>query len=385
VSRLADVVRSLAGARSDSAGLISLYLDLDPALVPTARDVEAHGAALVDEAGRIGYARSEVGHTEEMELREAIARIKTYLVDELDRTGAHGVALFVSAPDIRRELRLPGVVEDSVHVGSSFVVAPLLPFVERDREVVLAVVGRDLGTIWRTEGGRVSEIRDLSRHGQGRHDQGGWSQARYQRGLEVEAREHMRNVADVLAHLVRPGSETLLAVSCLEERRTEFQSLLARHVREALIGWIDYDARADGDDLRPDVERLLDEHLRRERWALLERWREERGLESGRAASGWAETLEAAADAAVDVLLVDGTTAEAYECPSCGRGYPEPGACALDSSSLREALGGALELATRATLKHRGRVRWAPGEVDGGAVALLRFPRPASVAHGERA
>jgi peptide chain release factor subunit 1 len=376
VGHLADVVRSLAGARSDGAALISLYLDLDPRTVPTAREVEAHGAALVDEAGRLGYAQSEVGHAEEMELREAIARIKTFLVDELDRTGAHGVALFVSGPDTRRELRLPGAVEDAVHVGSSFVIAPLLPFVERDREVVLAIVGRDLGTIWRTEGGRVSEVQDVSRHGQGWHDQGGWSQANYQRGIEVEAREHMRHVADVLAHLVRPGSETLLVVSCLEERRSEFVGLLAPHVGDALAGWIDYDARADGDALRPDVERVVADHLTREREALLERWREERGRESGRATAGWAETLEAAADGAVDVLLVDGTTTDAYECPNCGRGYLEPGRCQLDSSPLREAVGGTLELATGATLRHRGRVRWAPEAVEGTAAALLRFPLP---------
>ena len=142
------------------------------------------------------------------------------------------------------------------------------------------------------------------------------------------------------------------------------------------MGWVDYEPRADGDDLRPEVERLLEEHLHREREALLERWREERGQASGKASSGWPETLEAAADAGVDVLLVDGSTHDAYECPVCGRGYVEPGACVLDSTPLREALGGALELAIRGTLAHGGRVRWARGEIEPGAVALLRFPVP---------
>jgi hypothetical protein len=41
---------------------------------------------------------------------------------------------------------------------------------------------------------------------------------------------------------------------------------------------------------------------------------------------------------------------------------------------LQEALGGALELALRLTLGHKGEVRWAPDEVEGGAIALLRFP-----------
>jgi peptide chain release factor subunit 1 len=386
VGPLAEIVRSLAAARSEDGACVSLYLDLGPATVPTARDVEGHAAALLDEAARRGDEWSKhAGHAEAMQLRNDLGDIRRFLEDDLDRAGIHGLALFVSGPlQAWREVRLPGAIQDAVYVGSSFVVAQLLQYVERDRDVVLAVVGRDRGTIWRADGGgRIEEVDDLSRHGQGWHDQGGWSQARYQRTIEFEAREHMRDVAEAIADLVREGSDTLLVVSCLEERRAEFEELLEPHVRKALIGWADYDARADGDDLRPEVERLLDEHLRREREGLLERWREEHGQASGRASDGWAETLEAAADAGVDVLLVDSSTRDAYECPSCGRGYLEPGSCVLDSSTLREVPGGALELAIRLTLEHGGRVRWAPGEVEGGAVALLRFPLPVT-AVGDR-
>jgi peptide chain release factor subunit 1 len=385
VGRLADVVRSLAVVRSEGAGCVSLYLDLDPATVPTPGDLASHVTALVDEARRRGEAWSEhAGHAEAMALREDLDRTRRFLEEELDRTGAYGLALFVSGPDTWRELRLPGAVEDAVHIGSSFVVAPLVPFVERDRDVVLAVVGRERGTIWRAGDGRVDEVEDLSRRGQGWHDQGGWSQSRYQRGLEVEAREHMRDVAEAIADLVRPGSGTLLAVACLEERRAEFEGLLVPHVRESLVGWLDYDRHADGDDFRPAIERLLDERVRDEREALLASWREEHGQSGGKASMGWAETLEAAADAAVDVLVVDGTTREAYECPSCGRGDLEPGACALDSTPLREVLGGALELAIRATLEHGGVVRVAPEATEDGAVALLRFPLPAAISGRRR-
>jgi peptide chain release factor subunit 1 len=386
VSPLAEVVRSLATARSEDGACVSLYVGFDPATVPTTRDVESRIGALVDEAGRRGEEWSEhAGHTEVMQLRDDLGRIGQFLEDGLDRTGIHGLALFVSGSlQTWHEVRLPEAVEDAVHVGSSFVVAPLVPFVERDRDVVLVVVGRDRGTIWRAEGGRIEEVDDLSRRGQGWHDQGGWSQARYQRTIEFEAREHMRDVADAIADLVREGSDTLLVVSCLEERRTDFEELLEPHVRKALVGWADYDARTDGNDLRPEVERLLAEHLNREREALLERWHDERGQGSGRASGGWAETLEAAADAGIDVLLVDGSTRDAYECPSCGRGYLEPGTCVLDSATLREALGGARELAIRMTLGHGGQVRWAPGEVEGGAVALLRFPLPVPAAGDRR-
>jgi peptide chain release factor subunit 1 len=359
-------MRTLAEARAQSASLLSCYCDLDPSTVPTEHELSTHVTSLLTEL------RDEAGRDAEA----AVEQVEAVFAG-LDRTGAHGLALFADGQGTLHDLRLPASVPDAVHVGRTFVLAPLLGFLERDRFVLVAAVGRDRGTLWQLRLGRVRAHEDLSRDGQGRHDQGGWSQARYQRARDEEARAHLQGVADEIAHRIPEGSDTLLVVACAQDQRAAFEELLAPHLGDALIGYTELEKQDDAVTLLPAVEELLDARLRAERGALLERWREERGQRSGRASQDWEETIRAAWDGQVECLLVAGATEPAFECPSCGRGSMSPGSCELDGTQLQEALGGSLEVAVRGTLVHGGRVRTATADElgDAGAtVGLLRYP-----------
>jgi peptide subunit release factor 1 (eRF1) len=110
---------------------------------------------------------------------------------------------------------------------------------------------------------------------------------------------------------------------------------------------------------------------------LLARWREE-AARNGRAAAGWDETLQAASDGRVELLLVqDGVDRPAYQCPSCGRAQMTDGTCPLDGTTLEPADTG-LDLAVHQTLTHGGTVELIGEEHRdlepvGGVAALLRF------------
>jgi peptide chain release factor subunit 1 len=364
----ADLIRALTTYRAARPAAISCYLDLDPSTVPTASELATQVTSIV------GELRRQTEH--DAQLRADADRVASFLENDLDRSGAHGLALFVAGEDSRwSEVRLQRSVGESVQVGHTFVIAPLLALLERDRDVIIAAVGRDRGTLWRLRDGEISALGDLSRNGQGQHDQGGWSQARYQRARDEEARAHMRAVADDLASRIREGSDTLLVVACAEEQRTVFDEMLQPHVRSALIGFTKLQKQADAGALAPAAEQLLDAQLASERAELLSRWREERGQGSGRAAESWEDALRAAWDGRVETVLVDGRTIEGYECAECGRGYAQPGRCELDGNDLEPALGGALELVVRGTLAHGGTVRpMTSGELDESPVAaLLRY------------
>ena len=191
----------------------------------------------------------------------------------------------------------------------------------------------------------------------------------------------MREVADELADRIREGSDTLLVVACARDQRSGFEELLAPHVQDALIGYVEAEKQDNAAALVPAADELLNARLRGERQSLLERWREECGQRSGRATDAWSETIAAAWDGRIETLLVDGRTARAFECSRCGRGYAEPGTCELDGTRLEEALGGSVELAVRGTLLHSGDVRLASSdELAGtaGAAALLRYAVAAS-------
>ena len=95
-------------------------------------------------------------------------------------------------------------------------------------------------------------------------------------------------------------------------------------------------------------------HARQEQEAAA-RWQEEAGR-GGRAAAGWAATLEAASDGRVEQLLFqDGADRPAWQCPQCGRVSAEGGNCPLDGTQMEKREDG-LDLAVHQTLAHGGSV-----------------------------
>jgi peptide subunit release factor 1 (eRF1) len=119
------------------------------------------------------------------------------------------------------------------------------------------------------------------------------------------------------------------------------------------------------------------ENWRAEREAqVVERWREEVG-KNAHGSAGWADTLEAASDGRVEILLHQaGVQQDAYRCPACGRAAAGPGTCPLDGTTM-EHRDDALDLAVRLTLAYGGDLLAVEGRRDldpvEGIGAILRF------------
>jgi peptide subunit release factor 1 (eRF1) len=163
---------------------------------------------------------------------------------------------------------------------------------------------------------------------------------------------------------------------CSEEMRSELLDALSTDAREAVVGWAPAEAHAGPAQLLQAVTPVLEQAEAKDEAEVLARWRED-AARGTRAASGWAQTLEAASDGRVEVLLFqDGVDHAAFRCPACGRASATGGSCPLDGTSLERTDAG-LDLAVHQTLAHGGEV-WAirhqqdlaPVE---GIGALLRF------------
>jgi peptide chain release factor subunit 1 len=373
-----DTLRELAKFRAGSGCAISLYVDLDPTDTPTPADAQTRFNAALNEAEKSEAAnRGELTHEQREGLRADFDRMRRYFSEEFSREGAHGLALFAAGLDgFWRPLPLPGRVADAAAIDDSFHLAPLVPLVGRGDGALVAVVNRERGDVYRLRDGRLVEVADHTEEQPRRHDQGGWSQARFQRHIDELAADHMRAVAEEVARQVRRSDNGLqVVIVCAEENRPQFVELLPQEATQALAGWVHAEAHAGPADLLAAVLPVLDRARLHGVHEALERWRAEAG-KNGRAASGWKETLEAASDARVDVLLAqEGARREAWECPRCGRGSAEPGECPLDGAELRRERDG-LDLAVRHTLAHGGNVLNVERRDDGppeGIGALLRF------------
>jgi peptide chain release factor subunit 1 len=373
-----ELLRELADYRARRGCALSMYVTLDPSGVPTLRDVLSRVTSLLDDAHRKSESmRPELEHDERVAAREDLERVRSWFEAEFDRKGVQGAAVFAAGLDgLFRPLLLSEPVPDVVRFGKSFALTPLVPLVGRADGALVVAVGRERGQLYRVLSGRLLELSDLTEEQLNRHDQGGWSQANYQRHVDEHSKEHLKDVADELARRVRELRASDVVVVGADETRAQFIELLPADARTAVIGGAHAEAHAGPTELYDVTAPLLREaRLLRER-ETVERWREATAKE-GRAAAGWQETLEAASDARVDTLLLRaGVTREAYQCPSDGRASADPGACPLDGSEMLPAPDGA-DLAVHHTLTHGGSVLTVEGSPDldpvGGIGALLRF------------
>ena len=374
-----DRLRELAEFRADKGCAVSLYLSLDPREVPTAADVETRQNSLLDAADRVLEERKgSLGREQREALKGDLERIRRWFDDGFDRNGMRGIAVFAAGLDnFWSTLPLPDPVRDDVKIAGELYLAPLVRLAGRTDPVLVAAVGRERGEVFKLRGGQLVEIADDTEDVPGQHDQGGRSQARYERHIDEIVERHWRRVAETLDRCVRKLRGARIVLVGAEDMRSDFEEILSNEVKGCLIGWTNAEAHADAPQLLEAARPVLDEWWSRRESELLDRWREEAG-KHGRATTGWEQTLEAASDARVELLLVqDGVDEPAYQCPQCGRAQLTNGSCPLDGTTL-ERRDGAFDLAVHQTLTHGGTAHVLSDdrhdlEPVGGIAALLRF------------
>ena len=373
-----EVVRELAGFRAEKGCAVSVYVNLDPSEAPTPPDVESKVNSILAQAEReLDGRKGQMGRAEREGLKADLQRIRAWFDDGFDRQGARGVAVFAAGLDnFWSTMTTSDAVRDEVRIAGELYLAPLARLVGRSDGTLVAFVSRERGDVYRLRGGGLQLISDESTEVPGQHDQGGWSQSRYERHIDEIVERHWRNVAETLDRSVRRLHGARVVLVGAEEMRSEFESILSNEVKGSIAGWTNAEAHADAPVLLEAARPVLEEWWRGREETILDRWREE-AAKQGRAAAGWEQTLEAASDGRVELLLVsDGTDTQAYQCPQCGRAQMTNGTCPLDGTTMESREGG-LDLALHQTLAHGGTVHVLRDRPDldpvGGVAALLRF------------
>jgi peptide chain release factor subunit 1 len=368
-----DELRSLAELRLDRPVVLSLYLNLDPSQFATPPARKTAVRSLVDEAERRLREGNGLSHDDKKALQASLERATSFLENDLPSDGAHGIALFASeAIELFEALKLPRSVPNRVAIGHSPLVGPLARLARRERWCVALVNRRD-ARILRGSPDGLREVQQIHDDVSGQHDQGGWSQARFQRGIEKEKDDHLRDTGDALMrHFKRQPFEKLI-VGGPREVVTDFEQKLHHYVRERLAGRIEVDVERTSADQVLDAARPLIEEL--------EHGREREALEKlgERGACGLENVLPPLNERRVELLILDeqfgGVTG--VQCLLCGWLGLEGDTCPADGSplvELEELTEAMIELAVQQSADllavHHERTAL---EGHGGAAALLRF------------
>ena len=314
-----DLLRRLADLRPDGARVLSLFLNLDPSefATPPARATEAR--SLIDEAERQARAANgDLEHEAQKALRNDIERAREYL-DRMPADGAHGLAVFAcETAGLFEAIKLPRPIETRAVVDDSPFVEPLAELAMRGSWCVL-LVNRQVARMLRGSPEELTELPPIEDEVHGRHDQGGWSQARYQRGVDQEVRWHLQRAAEVAFRRFKRSPFDCVLLGGPEETIGEFEALLHPYLRERVAGHF----RVDVEHTTPDQIRdaaapvIAEVDERREREALD---RLEEGVETGgRGVAGLEPTIAALNERRVGTLLLnDRFDAAGVYCRQCG-------------------------------------------------------------------
>jgi peptide chain release factor subunit 1 len=371
-----DELRRLAQVRLDRPVVLSLYLDLDPAQFATPPARATAVRSLLDEAERRLRESDGLPHQDRVDLHASLKRAAELLERDLPTEGAQAVAVFVSnASDLFEVIALPRPVPSRVAIGRSPLVGPLARLERRERWCVALVSRRD-ARVFRGSPESLREVEQIHDVVFGQHDQGGWSQARYQRGIEKEKDDHLRHTAEVLMKHFKRRPFQRLILGGPRVVVADFESKLHGYLSERLAGRIDVDVDTATPDkvlrkARPLLEELEEE---REATAL------ERLGDGSRAALGLDEVLQALNERRVESLLLDERfSAAGTACPECGWVGPEgERTCPVDGREL-ERLDDLTEAAIELTLQQSAEIlavrrrREELQERAGGVAAVLRY------------
>jgi peptide chain release factor subunit 1 len=384
----AERLRRLAETRPGEGGkVLSVYVDLDPSEFGTNPARATAITSVLDEAERELRDSPALERRAREGLRTGLQRVRTFLEQEFDASGAHGVALFCdSEADLFEALKLPVGVGHKAVIDDAPFVEPLAGLDVGARFLVV-LCNRRVGRLLVGSADGLREVARVESDVHGQHRQGGLSQPRYERSVENEALHHIRRVGELAGR--RFGRRALdgVLLGAPEEMIGRLSESLPNGLRARVVGRVEVDVdTASPEDVLASAGDVLERIHREREDDALDRLRE--GLSGGPrpAAARIADVLVALNERRVETLVIAaGTTCPGRECPQCGWLGVAGDVCPADGSATvarRDVVGPAVQRALMQSADVRIlRRREADGQpavagpldLYGGIGAVLRF------------
>jgi peptide chain release factor subunit 1 len=307
-----DLVRRLADVHPERGRVLSVFLNLDPAqfATPAARST-AISSVLTEAAHRVDEAEG-LDHDEREALKTDVERVREALqAGDIAQNGTRAVAVYACSPaDLLEVVRLRRPVESTVVLDRAPYVEPLMADAAAERWCVV-LANRRNARFFVGDGHGLEETDRVEDDVHSQHDQGGWSQARYQRGVEKEKDDHLVHVADVAFAAYKARGFDRLLIGAPDELVNELKAKLHPYLRERIVGRLQIDVEnSNVDDVRSAAAAAIEDWTRRCERTALDRLTEGVGR-GGRGAAGLAAVLEALNEQRVEILLV----AEGFRSP----------------------------------------------------------------------
>jgi len=318
-------LRRLADVHPDRGRVLSVFLNLDPAEFATPAARSSAITSVMTEAARRVEEAADLEHDELQDLRADVERVREVLNGDVASNGTRAVAVFACASaGLLEVVALREPLDSRVVLNDSPYVEPLVHAGGAERWCVV-LCNRRAARLFVGRGAELEETDRIEDDVHRQHDQGGWSQSRYQRGVDKEVEDHLGHVARTAFDQFKLRGFDRLLVGGPEETIGDLEAKLHPYLKDRLVGRVSCDVENSSlDAVRASAGQKITDFARgRERGALD---RMAQGVGSGgRGAGGLAEVLAALNEARVEILLVGpGMTAAGVCDPATGLLYATP-------------------------------------------------------------
>lgn len=307
-------VEELSHYRAEKYPVISLYLNIDT----KTSDQDRSLIRLKNLFYQIEDAKDEMTTEGAESVTRDQERIRAF-VREQALQGARGVAVFASSgAGLWETFTFPNRIGQYIELGDAPYVKPLFRMLERYMPICTVLIGKGKSRIFLLYADEIVEQTDVFSAVPGRHDQGGWAQARLQRHHDERVIQHLKTTADQLFELHKDGVFRRLLIGGTEELVTQFQEYLHPYLRDRVVATFPMEMLANVKKIQQQSLQALEASERAAQEALLDRLESEFGAQK-LGVAGLPGTIRALERGQIMTLLInDGFAEPGYRCRSCG-------------------------------------------------------------------
>jgi peptide chain release factor subunit 1 len=264
-----------------------------------------------------------------------------------------GIAIFSSAPlKLWREIRLAVPVPDYACVDAQPNVRLLSDLLDEYECFAVALVDRNHARFFAIRLGEIEEFAYALPTTPGRHRQGGWSAARYQRRIEAHALQNLKQAAQLTADFFASQKCARLLLAGTKDTLAQFREQLPKTLRARVAGEFAMDLNASSHQVL-DKAHQIQERVEREREvAQVEELQTAARKKQLTATLGLADTLNALMEKKVLTLIAASDyRASGAACNHCGYlAAQKLAACPLCGKAM-QPVENAVDLAVRRAIE----------------------------------
>ncbi len=262
---------------------------------------------------------------EEERIRKSLQKdseeIQRYVDGVIHRTydeGVNGIAIFAcSGIDAFTIFRSSIPFENQLSISSKPSLRQLVQITDEYRTAIAVMVDTDRAKIFEMSLGEIRLESQIESYVPGRHEQGGWSQMRFQRHIREHMHQHHKGVAEQLVKLFDDERCENIVLIGQEHILATFRALLPERVREKIKGDLSAEFEEESSSLAQKVIEYLHGEYLKEEDSIVEELIET-ALARGTAAVGLKDTIEAINKGQVHRLVLNkDLKRQGWQCTKC--------------------------------------------------------------------